>query len=163
MSLSVLCGGSMGFGARYWGPFGPCMNGAGVWFAFPAINQTCSSPFLFLIFMNQRAEGVGLGCLRIASLLFTVLASSIRGLQHALGRFADECEATGMRISTSKSEVMVLSQKLVDCHFRSGRSFCPKGRSLSIPGLVHEWGLRGSRGGQTDWLQFCGRLTILFW
>ncbi|KAK3568914.1 hypothetical protein QTP86_019558 [Hemibagrus guttatus] len=36
-------------------------------------------------------------------------------LQHALGHFAAECEAAGMRVSTSKSEAMVLDQKKVAC------------------------------------------------
>ncbi|KAI3370169.1 hypothetical protein L3Q82_024952 [Scortum barcoo] len=38
-----------------------------------------------------------------------LLASSGQDLQHVLERFAAECEAAGMRISTSKSEAMVLS------------------------------------------------------
>ncbi|KAK0137162.1 Complement C3 [Merluccius polli] len=36
-----------------------------------------------------------------------------RNLQHALGRFAAECQAVGMRVSTSKSEAMVLCRKMV--------------------------------------------------
>ncbi|KAI3370755.1 hypothetical protein L3Q82_007300 [Scortum barcoo] len=36
-------------------------------------------------------------------------------LQHVLERFAAECEAAGMRISTSKSEAMVLDRKRVAC------------------------------------------------
>ncbi|KAI3356517.1 hypothetical protein L3Q82_017719 [Scortum barcoo] len=48
---------------------------------------------------------------RISSLLFAddvvLLASSSQDLQHVLERFAAECEAAGMRISTSKSEAMV--------------------------------------------------------
>ncbi len=51
------------------------------------------------------------------SLLFAddvvLLASS--DLQHALGRFIAECEAAGMTVSTSKTETMVLSWKMVDC------------------------------------------------
>ncbi|KAK3543016.1 hypothetical protein QTP70_008703 [Hemibagrus guttatus] len=41
---------------------------------------------------------------RIASYDVVLLASSSLDLQHALGRFAAECEAAGMRVSTSKSE-----------------------------------------------------------
>ncbi|XP_061428272.1 calcium homeostasis modulator protein 4-like isoform X3 [Lethenteron reissneri] len=44
--------------------------------------------------------------------LFT---SSICDLQHALEWFDAECEAAEMRISTSKSEVMVYSRQMVDC------------------------------------------------
>ncbi|KAK0147792.1 Craniofacial development protein 2 [Merluccius polli] len=38
-----------------------------------------------------------------------------RDLQLSLDRFAAECEAAGMRISTSKSESMVLNRKRVEC------------------------------------------------
>ncbi|KAI3372104.1 hypothetical protein L3Q82_006957 [Scortum barcoo] len=52
----------------------------------------------------------GLGNHRISSLLFAddvvLMASSGQDLQHVLERFAAECEAAGMRISTSKSEAM---------------------------------------------------------
>ena len=65
------------------------------------------------------AEGVKVGGLQIPSLLFTddmvLLASSNRDLQLTLGQFAVECEVAKMRISTFKSEAMVLSQKRVDC------------------------------------------------
>jgi len=76
------------------------------------------SPILFVIFMDRilrrsrGEEGVRFGYLRIASLLFeddvVLLAISDPDLQHALGRFAAKCEAVGMRVSTSKSEAMVL-------------------------------------------------------
>ncbi|KAI3374226.1 hypothetical protein L3Q82_006076 [Scortum barcoo] len=42
-------------------------------------------------------------------------------LQHVLERFAAECEAAGMRISTSKSEAMVLDRKRVVCPLRRVR------------------------------------------
>ena len=38
-----------------------------------------------------------------------LLATSVCDLQLSLDRFAAECEAVGMRISTIKSEAMVLS------------------------------------------------------
>ncbi|KAK3558999.1 hypothetical protein QTP86_000115 [Hemibagrus guttatus] len=44
-----------------------------------------------------------------------VLDQSGLDLQHALGCFAAECEAAGMRVSTSKSEAMVLDRKKVAC------------------------------------------------
>ena len=81
------------------------------------------SPVLFIIFMDrifrhsQAAEGVRFSGLQILSLLFAddviLLASSNSDLQVALGGFAAQCEATGMK--TSKSEAMVLSWKRVDC------------------------------------------------
>jgi len=63
------------------------------------------SPILFLIFMDRISrrsrgeESVRFGDVRIASLLFAedvvLLATSDRDLQHALGRFAAECEVVG--------------------------------------------------------------------
>ncbi|XP_065327683.1 scavenger receptor cysteine-rich type 1 protein M130-like [Pelmatolapia mariae] len=44
-----------------------------------------------------------------------LLASSGDGPQLSLERFAAKCEVVGMRISTSKSEAMVLSRKRVEC------------------------------------------------
>ncbi|KAI3371761.1 hypothetical protein L3Q82_024310 [Scortum barcoo] len=83
------------------------------------LRQGCPlSPVLFIIFMDrisrrsQGPEGVRFGNHRISSLLFAddvvLLASSSQDLQRVLERFAAECEAAGMRISTSKSEAMVL-------------------------------------------------------
>ena len=73
---------------------------------------------------SQGVEGVRFGDLRIGSLLFAdnvvLLASSGRDLQLSLERFAAECEAAGMRISTSRSETMVLSRKRVECSLRVG-------------------------------------------
>ncbi|KAK3514900.1 hypothetical protein QTP70_034583, partial [Hemibagrus guttatus] len=83
------------------------------------------SPVLFIVFMDrisrrsQGLEGVRFGDHRISSLIFAddvvLLASSGLDLQHALGRFAAECEAAGMRVSTSKSEATVLDRKKVAC------------------------------------------------
>ncbi|KAJ0050334.1 hypothetical protein NL108_017502 [Boleophthalmus pectinirostris] len=49
-----------------------------------------------------------------------MMASSGQELRCALGRFAAECEAAGMRISSSKSEAMVLSRKKVSCPLQVG-------------------------------------------
>ncbi|KAI3356914.1 hypothetical protein L3Q82_003564 [Scortum barcoo] len=61
---------------------------------------------------SQGPEGVRFGNHRISSLLFAddvvLMASSGQDFQHVLERFAAECEVAGMRISTSKSEAMVL-------------------------------------------------------
>ena len=46
------------------------------------------------------------------------MASSACELQYSLNRFASECEATGMRVNTSKSEAMVLNRKPVVCLLR---------------------------------------------
>ena len=75
-------------------------------------------------------EGVGFGDLWIPSLLFAddvvLLASWNSDLQLSFGRFAAECEAAGMRISTSESEVMVLSWKRVDRPIRVGEQLLPQ-------------------------------------
>ena len=63
---------------------------------------------------SHGVEGVRFD-LRIGALLFAddmfLLVSSVRDLQLLLEQFAAEYEAAGMRISTSESEAMVLSQK----------------------------------------------------
>ncbi|KAI3358448.1 hypothetical protein L3Q82_014875, partial [Scortum barcoo] len=41
-------------------------------------------------------------------------------------RFAAECEAAGMRISTSKSEAMVLDRKRVACPLQVGGEVLPQ-------------------------------------
>ena len=67
---------------------------------------------------SQVVERVKFDDLQIPSLLFAddliLLASSNSDLQLSLARFVAECEAVGMRIGTSKSKAMVLSQKRVD-------------------------------------------------
>ncbi|KAK3565371.1 hypothetical protein QTP86_007107 [Hemibagrus guttatus] len=95
------------------------------------LRQGCPlSPVLFIVFMDrisrrsQGLEGVRFGDHRISSLIFAddvvLLAPSSLDLQHALGRFAAECEAAGMRVSTSKSEAMVLDRKKVACTLQDG-------------------------------------------
>ncbi|XP_037554246.1 xenotropic and polytropic retrovirus receptor 1a [Nematolebias whitei] len=60
-------------------------------------------------------RSVWFGTLRVSSLLHAddvvLLASSGQGLQRAPGRFSAECEVAGMRVSSSKSEAMVLDWK----------------------------------------------------
>ena len=83
------------------------------------------SAILFITFkdrismLSPNLEGVHFGDLRIGSLLFAddvvLLASSARDLQMSLDWFTAECEVGGMRISTSKSEAMVLRLKKLDC------------------------------------------------
>ncbi|KAI3363848.1 hypothetical protein L3Q82_001449 [Scortum barcoo] len=50
---------------------------------------------------------------RIAGNDVVLMASSGQDLQHVLERFAAKCEVAGMRISTSKSEAMILDRKRV--------------------------------------------------
>ncbi|KAI3351356.1 hypothetical protein L3Q82_005899 [Scortum barcoo] len=77
-------------------------------------------PFVTRFLCSQGAGGSpGLGNHRISSLLFA-------DLQHLLGRFAAECEVAGMRISTSKSEAMVLNRKRVACPLWVGGEVLPQ-------------------------------------
>ncbi|KAI3360350.1 hypothetical protein L3Q82_014667, partial [Scortum barcoo] len=54
-------------------------------------------------------------------------------LQHVLERFAAECEAAGMRISTSKSEAMVLDRKRVGVPSPGEEGAESKGEALDLP------------------------------
>ncbi|XP_048880792.1 uncharacterized protein LOC125748552 [Brienomyrus brachyistius] len=89
---------------------------------------------------SQGVEGVRFGDLRIRSLLFAddvvLLASSSRDLQLSLEQFAAECEAAGMRISTSKSETMVLSRKRVECSLRVGDGVLPQVEEFKYLGIL---------------------------
>uniref|UniRef100_A0A3B3QX38 Reverse transcriptase domain-containing protein n=1 Tax=Paramormyrops kingsleyae TaxID=1676925 RepID=A0A3B3QX38_9TELE len=101
------------------------------------LRQGCPlSPILFITFMDrisrcsQGVEGVRFGDIRIRSLLFAddvaLLASSDRDLRLSLEQFAAECEEAGMKISTSKSETMVLSWKRVECSLQVGEEVLPQ-------------------------------------
>ncbi|KAK3566533.1 hypothetical protein QTP86_034036 [Hemibagrus guttatus] len=111
------------------------------------LQQGCPlSPVLFIVFMdrisrrNQGLEGVWFGDHRISSLLFAddvvLLAPSSLDLQHALGRFAAECEAAGMMVSTSKSEAIVLDRKKVACTLQVGGEFLPQVEEFKYLGVL---------------------------
>ncbi|KAK3564250.1 hypothetical protein QTP86_011970 [Hemibagrus guttatus] len=111
------------------------------------LRQGCPlSPVLFIVFMDrisrrsQGLEGVRFGDHRISSLIFAddvvLLASSGLDLQHALGRFAAECEAAGMRVSTSKSEAMVLDRKKVACTLQVGGEVLPQVEEFKYLGVL---------------------------
>ncbi|KAI3374957.1 hypothetical protein L3Q82_021489 [Scortum barcoo] len=57
-------------------------------------------------------------------------------LQHVLEQFAAECEAAGMRISTSKSEAMVLDRKRVACPLRVGGEVLPQVEEFKYLGVL---------------------------
>ncbi|KAK3539668.1 hypothetical protein QTP70_011124 [Hemibagrus guttatus] len=110
------------------------------------LQQGCPlSPVLFIVFMDRisrrgREEGVWFGDHRISLLIFAddvvLLASSGLDLQHALGRFAAECEAAGMRVSTSKSEAMVLDRKKVVCTLQVGGEVRPQVEEFKYLGVL---------------------------
>ncbi|KAI3377397.1 hypothetical protein L3Q82_008587, partial [Scortum barcoo] len=95
---------------------------------------------LFPAKRSQGPEGVRFGNHRISSLLFAddvvLLASSSQDLQHVLERFAAECEAAGMRISTSKSEAMVLDRKRVVCPLRVSGEVLPQVEEFKYLGVL---------------------------
>ncbi|KAK3528527.1 hypothetical protein QTP70_001730 [Hemibagrus guttatus] len=111
------------------------------------LQQGCPlSPVLFIVFMDrisrrsQGLEGVRFGNHRISSLIFAddvvLLAPSSLDLQHALGHFAAECEAAGMRVSTSKSEAMVLDRKKVACTLQVGGEVLPQVEEFKYLGVL---------------------------
>ncbi len=59
------------------------------------------------------------------------MASSV-----SLDWFTTECEAAGMRISTSKSDAMVLRGKPVDCQLREGNESLPEGKEFKYLGVL---------------------------
>ncbi|KAK3509731.1 hypothetical protein QTP70_008366 [Hemibagrus guttatus] len=65
-----------------------------------------------------------------------VRIASCLDLQHALGRFAAECEAAGMRVSTSKSEAMVLDRKKVACTLQIGGEVLPQVEEFKYLGIL---------------------------
>ncbi|TWW59282.1 hypothetical protein D4764_06G0008120 [Takifugu flavidus] len=88
------------------------------------------------ISMHLRGVGgVEFGGRKILSLLFVddvvLLVPSNRDLQQMLGRFTTECEAAEMRISTPKSESMVLAWKKVECLLWGGGGPAPVKKELS--------------------------------
>ncbi|TWW64134.1 hypothetical protein D4764_03G0011420 [Takifugu flavidus] len=65
-----------------------------------------------------------------------LLASSAHDLQRSLDRFAAMCELAGMRISTSKSEAMVLNWKKVECLFRVKEETLPQVEEVKYLGVL---------------------------
>ncbi|KAI3361699.1 hypothetical protein L3Q82_002057 [Scortum barcoo] len=68
-------------------------------------------------------------------ILWGVLRLS-QDLQHVLEQFAAECEAAGMRISTSKSEAMVLDRKRVACPLQVGGEVLPQVEEFKYLGVL---------------------------
>uniref|UniRef100_A0A8C6MC86 PDZ domain-containing protein n=1 Tax=Nothobranchius furzeri TaxID=105023 RepID=A0A8C6MC86_NOTFU len=70
-----------------------------------------------------------------------LLASSERDLQLSLERFTAECGAAGMRISSSKSETMVLIRKRVECLLRVRDEVLPQVEEFKYLGVLFTSGL----------------------
>ncbi|KAI3354038.1 hypothetical protein L3Q82_018597 [Scortum barcoo] len=93
-----------------------------------------------------------------------LMASSGQDLQHVLERFAAECEAAGMRISTSKSEAMVLDRKRVACPpSQVGGEVLPQVEEFKYLGVLFTSEGKIEReidtGGLVQRPQLCGRCT----
>ncbi|KAI3365389.1 hypothetical protein L3Q82_010476 [Scortum barcoo] len=106
--------------------------------------------------------GILWGVLRVNDVV--LLASSSQDLQHVLERFAAECEAAGMRISTSKSEAMVLDRKRVACPLRVGGEVLPQVEEFKYLGVLFTSEGKMERearltGGLVQRQQLCGRCT----
>ena len=88
---------------------------------------------------SQGPEGVWFGSHWIPSLFagdVVLLSLSSQDLQHVLGQFAAECEAAGMKISTSMSEALVLDRRKVVCSLRVGGEFLPQVEVFKYLGVL---------------------------
>ncbi|KAI3375386.1 hypothetical protein L3Q82_021872 [Scortum barcoo] len=87
---------------------------------------------------GRRESGLGTTGFHLCFLrmMLSWLASSGQDLQHVLKRFAAECEAAGMRISTSKSEAMVLDRKRVACPLQVGGEVLPQVEEFKYLGVL---------------------------
>lgn len=65
-----------------------------------------------------------------------LLASSDHDLQHTLEWFTAECNATVMRISTSKSEAIISCQNTLNCPLWAGSEFQPHVKELKYLGVL---------------------------
>ncbi|KAI3373810.1 hypothetical protein L3Q82_021969 [Scortum barcoo] len=115
-----------------------------------------------------REYGVREPLLRAVRSLYDRSRSLVRiagsqDLQHVLERFAAECEAAGMRISTSKSEAMVLDRKRVACPLQVGGEVLPQVEEFKYLGVLFtsEGKIESVRltGGLVQRPQLCGRCT----
>ena len=90
------------------------------------LRQECVlSPLLIIVYMNwtdkcsQADECATIGNCKISRLLFAddlvLLSSTESGLQRALNSFADVCNTAGMKISTTKTEILHLSRNSDQC------------------------------------------------
>ncbi|KAK3568661.1 hypothetical protein QTP86_011459 [Hemibagrus guttatus] len=87
---------------------------------------------------SQGLEGVRFGDHRISSLIFAddVVLLAPSSLDLSLECFAAECEAAGMRVSTSKSEAMVLDRKKVACTLQVGVEVLPQVEEFKYLGVL---------------------------
>ena len=74
--------------------------------------------------LSRTEECVTIGKCKINRLLFAddlvLLASSKSGIQYALNGFAAACNIAGVKISTSKTKILLLSRISVQCSLQVG-------------------------------------------
>ncbi|KAI3368804.1 hypothetical protein L3Q82_025789 [Scortum barcoo] len=119
-------GGTMRFSSWSWNSGPALIPSTGCWrvYGSPFPNQsTCA------LWIWRRHSTVSL-------VVFCVGVLHDQDLQHVLERFAAECEAAGMRISTSKSEAMVLDRKRVACPLRVGGEVLPQVEEFKYLGVL---------------------------
>lgn len=110
------------------------------------LRQGCAeSPIVFVVFTDRilgcsrGEERIQFRLLKILPLVFPddVVLMAPSTPQHTLGRFTAECEAAGIRSSTSKCRAMVISRNPMNCLLMSP---CSKWRSLGVScWRVREW------------------------
>ena len=93
--------------------------------------------------LSQTDECVMIGRCKISRLLFTddlvLLVLLESGLQHTLNGFAAACDIAGVKISTSKTEVLHLLRNFVQCFLQVGSlSLKQVEKSLVSWGCIYE-------------------------
>ncbi|KAI3360921.1 hypothetical protein L3Q82_013117, partial [Scortum barcoo] len=112
--------------------------------------------------------GLRQGC-PLSPMMLSCWLHSSQDLQHVLERFAAECEAAGMRISTSKSEAMVLDRKRVVCPLRVSGEVLPQVEEFKYLGVLFtsegkmEREIDRRRIGAASAVMLCGRCTGPSW
>lgn len=74
-----------------------------------------------------------------------MMVPSTQDFQSVLERFAAECKAAGMRITTSESKAMSLDQKKMACPLQVGEESLPQVEEfkyLAVPQVREGWSVR---------------------
>ncbi|KAI3368000.1 hypothetical protein L3Q82_026820 [Scortum barcoo] len=146
---------SVGSAPRVWGP-GAFAKGCSVSVRpEQELGSHCIAGRFLGVARGRRESGLGTTGFHLCFLqmMLSCWLHSSQDLQHVLERFAAECEAAGMRISTSKSEAMVLDREKGGVPSPGGwrgPASCLKWRSSSISGscsrVRERWSVRLTGG-----------------